>query len=228
LTYHDRQSPQRGSQVARTRRHRAEQHALEHIDELLVLWRLGRSAGAAASSLGLPVAPSHRVIVRHASDTDRAARRANLAAAHTRARTYSDHDIVRALQRVTLDLGRTPHAKEYGARARRLGCPSLQTVLNRMGSWTAALRAAGLAAPAPPHARERRWTTEACWRALRRAVSELDAIPTVARYDTHARDRDDLPCPATIRNRLGRWSAITAQLAAERDGGGVAARAPRA
>jgi hypothetical protein len=227
LTYDDGGSAQRGGPVAQTRRHSAEEDVLARVDELLVLWRLGRSTGAAASTLGLPVAPTQRVIARHASDADRAARRANLAAAHTRATTYSDHDIVRALRRVATDLGRAPHAKEYGAHARRLGCPSLPTVLNRMGSWTAALRAAGLAAPAPPHARSRRWTADACWTALRRATFELDAIPTVAGYDEHARDRDDLPSPATIRNRLGRWSVLTAQLVAERDGAGEAARAPQ-
>jgi hypothetical protein len=39
----------------------------------------------------------------------------------------------------------------------------------------------------------------------------------VLSYERHAAGRRDLPSSATLRNRLGRWSAITAQLAAERE-----------
>jgi hypothetical protein len=206
-------------EIALARRQSAERDAHARIDELLALWRGGGSAVAAASALGLGAAPSRRVIARHASDADRAARRASLAAAHVRAPTYSDRDIELALLQVAGELGRAPHAKEYSAHTRALGGPSLPTVLNRLGGWTAALQAAGLTpAGAPPRSRARRWTADACWTALRQATRELDAIPTVAAYDGHARGRDDLPSPATIRNRLGRWSAIAAELAAERDG----------
>jgi hypothetical protein len=65
--------------------------------------------------------------------------------------------------------------------------------------------------------RRRRWTDGACWQALRRVVDELGEIPTVLSYERHAAGRDDLPSSATLRNRLGRWSAITARLAAERE-----------
>ncbi len=70
---------------------------------------------------------------------------------------------------------------------------------------------------APAAARARRWTDSACREALRRVVDELGAIPTVSAYDRHAAGRPDLPSSATLRNRLGRWSAIAAQLAAERE-----------
>ena len=46
-------------------------------------------------------------------------------------------------------------------------------------------------------------------------VSELGEIPTVLSYERHAATREDLPSSATLRNRLGRWSAITTRLAAE-------------
>jgi Sigma-70, region 4 len=46
-----------------------------------------------------------------------------------------------------------------------------------------------------------------------RAVVELGGIPSVATYETYAAGRDDLPSAATVRIRLGRWSAITARLA---------------
>jgi hypothetical protein len=213
------------NQVAHARRSRAEQRALARLDELLALWRAGGSAAGAASALGLQAVYCRRVIARHATDTDRAARRARLAAARTRTKTYTDSDIIRALLQVAARLDRAPGAKEYAALARELGCPSLPTVLNRMGGWTAALQAAGLTpAGTPPRARTRRWTADACWAALRQVVAELGAIPTVAGYDRHARGRDDLPSPATIRNRLGRWSTITTRLAAD----AAAPQAPRA
>ena len=58
-----------------------------------------------------------------------------------------------------------------------------------------------------------------------RSVAELGEIPTVLSYERHAADRADLPSSATLRNRLGRWSAITTQLAAERALAGHAQRA---
>jgi hypothetical protein len=111
-------------------------------------------------------------------------------------------------------LGRVPTAKEYGALARELDCPSLTTVLNRMGGWTNAVRAAGLiSASTPARTRSRRWTTATCWAAVLQVVAELGEMPTVIAYDSHVAGRADLPSSATVRNRLGRWSAITTQLA---------------
>lgn len=66
-------------------------------------------------------------------------------------------------------------------------------------------------------ARSRRWTDEACWRALRSVSRELGEIPSVCGYERHAAHRHDLPSPATIRNRLGRWSSIVTRLAAEHE-----------
>ncbi len=66
-------------------------------------------------------------------------------------------------------------------------------------------------------ARERRWTEDACWEALRRAVDELGEVPSVLAYERFAASRTDLPSSATVRNRLGRWSALTARLLAQRE-----------
>jgi hypothetical protein len=203
-------------QVAEMRRRRAEARAHGRVDELLALWRAGRALADAADALSLQAAAARRVIAASATAADRAARKASLAAARPAANTYSDADIVLALRRVAAHVGRAPRAKEYAALRRQLGGPSLPTVLNRMNGWTTALRAAGIASPrAAPRTRSRRWTVDACWSALRTVVAELDAIPTVAAYDRHARDRDDLPSSATVRNRLGRWSTITTTLATD-------------
>jgi transcriptional regulator with XRE-family HTH domain len=201
--------------IAEARRRRAEAQAEARIDELLARWRAGQPPRVAASELGLQAAACRSTIERFATDADHAARKASMAGARW-TQTYSDRDIILALVSVAGRVGRVPSAKEYALHARDLNYPSLPTVLNRMGGWTQALRAAGLAtASAPSRTRKRRWTETACWRALRRVVGELGEIPTVLAYERHAAGRPDLPSSATLRNRLGRWSAITTQLAAQ-------------
>ena len=203
--------------VAEARRRRTAQLAESRVDELLALWRSGAETGSAASSLGLQAAACKSTIARFATEVDKAARQASLSGARG-VQTYSDRDILVALRAVAAGLGRVPSAKEYAITARGLDLPSLPTVLNRMGGWTRAVRAAGLTPLAPSGAaRRRRWTEGACWAALRRVVDELGRIPTVLSYERHAAGRPDLPSSATVRNRLGRWSSITAQLAAERE-----------
>jgi transposase len=204
--------------VADARKRRTAQEAEARVDELLALWRSGAQAASAATALGLQAAACRSTIARFATEVDKAARRASLSGARG-TQTYSERDILVALRAVAAGLGRVPSAKEYALLARGLELPSLPTVLNRMGGWTSAVRAAGLtplAKPSTPR-RRRRWTDSACWEALRRVVDELGEIPTVLSYERHAAGRHDLPSSATLRNRLGRWSTITAQLAAERE-----------
>jgi transcriptional regulator with XRE-family HTH domain len=218
--------------IADARRRRAEAQAEARIDELLTRWRSGQPPRVAASELGLQAAACRSTIERFATDADRAARKASMAGARW-VQTYSDRDIILALVSVSTRVGRVPSAKEYAAHARELNYPSLPTVLNRMGGWTNALRATGMApVTAPMRARKRRWTDEACWKALRKVVRELGEIPTVLAYERHAAGRPELPSSATLRNRLGRWSSITTQLAAQSQlagearerSGGLAAR----
>jgi AraC-like DNA-binding protein len=203
--------------IAEARRRRAEAQAEARIDELLARWRTGEQPRVVASELGLQAAACRSTIDRFATDADRAARKASMAGAR-RALTYSDRDIILALTSVATRVGRVPSAKEYAAHARSLDYPSLPTVLNRMGGWAHALHAAGMRPlTTSARTRPRRWTDEACWVALREVVAELGEIPSVLGYEHHAAGRADLPSSATLRNRLGRWSAIAAQLAAQRE-----------
>lgn len=203
--------------IADARRRRAEAQAEERVDELLALWRAGEQPRSAADKLGLQAAACRSTIERFATDVDRAARKASMAGAR-RIQTYSDRDIILALTSVGTRVGRVPSAKEYAAHARVLHYPSLPTVLNRMGGWTHALNAAGMKPLATPsRGRRRRWTEESCWAVLRSVVDELGEIPTVLAYERHAAGRPELPSAATLRNRLGRWSSIAAQLAAQRE-----------
>jgi AraC-like DNA-binding protein len=199
------------------RRRRAESQAEARVDELLTRWRAGEQPRSAASALGLQAAACRSTIERFATDVDRAARKASMAGSRS-VQTYSDRDIIVALTSAATRVGRVPSAKEYAALARTLDFPSLPTILNRMGGWAYALRAAGMEPlSSPGRARKRRWTEEACWAALRRVADELGEIPTVLAYERHAAGRPELPSSATMRNRLGRWSSISTQLAAQRE-----------
>ena len=201
--------------IADARRRRAEAQAEARIDELLERWRAGEPPRVAASEFGLQAAACRSTIERFATDADRTARKASMAGAR-RAQTYSDRDIILALVSVAARLGRVPSAKEYAVHARELQYPSLATVLTRMGGWTNALQATGMRLiRTPVRPRRRRWTEDACWSALREVVRELGESPTVVAYERHAAGRAELPSSATLRNRLGRWSSITTQLAAD-------------
>lgn len=201
--------------IAVARRRRAERLAEERIDELLAFWRAGEGPASVATKLGLQTVACRATIERFATDVDRAARTVTLAGARA-APTYSDSDITLALTSAAAQLGRVPSAKEYAAVARSSRLPSLATVLNRMGGWSSALTTAGLRTVAPARPRSRRWTEEACWDAVRRAVDELGKIPSVLAYERFAAGRSDMPSSATVRNRLGRWSTLAARLAAQR------------
>jgi hypothetical protein len=203
--------------VAEARRRRAERQLEERAGELLARWRAGEEMTRAAKALGLSVVACRTAIERYGTEADRVARKTSLARTRAVTPRYTERDIIAAVSAVAANLGRVPRVKEYVALARELGLPCLTTVANRMGGWTNAVRATGLRPVSiPPRARPRRWTAEACWAAMHRVVDELGQIPTVGRYDRHTADRPDLPSSETVRLRLGRWSAITTQLAAER------------
>ncbi len=203
-------------EVAAARRRRAERRLRARMTTLLALWREGEESDVIAETLGLTRAACRSAIATWSTEADRAARRASLASMVQSASTYSEDDIVAAVRAVAVQLGRVPSARDYSAAAKSLDLPSLGTVHNRMDGWTNALRAAGMRPlGSRTRGRTRRWTEEACWEALRRARAELGAVPTLQAYERYAAARDDLPSPATVRKRLGRWSAIAARLAAE-------------
>ncbi len=214
--------------IADARRRRAEAQAEARVDELLTRWRTGEQPRSSATALGLQAAACRSTIERFATDQDRAARRASMAGGRS-VNTYSDRDLILALTSVATRVGRVPSAKEYAALARECNYPSLPTILNRMGGWARALRAAGMEPISQPaRARRRRWTEQACWAALRDVVVELGEVPTGLGYERHAAGRDELPSSATLRNRLGRWSAITTKLTAQREPAGDRTARPAA
>ena len=126
--------------------------------------------------------------------------------------TYSNDDLIRAIRRVANELGGVPSSTKYQRSARSLGLPSVPTITNRFGTWTAAVRAAGMTPNTGNATYHQRWSPDACWRALTNLTAELGAPPTMDQYELLAAGNDDLPSPMTVRNRLGLWSSVAARL----------------
>ena len=203
--------------IAEARRRRAEAQAEARIDELLALWR----AGDAAAQRRQRARPAGRRLPQHdraLRDRRRPAPRAGPAwpARAARRRTPTATSSSRC---ASVAARARPRPERQGVRAARARAelPSLPTVLNRMGGWTraAARRRHGRrSAPPTPRAHaplDRRGVLGGAARASStssarsRRCSPTSATPP---------GRPELPSSATLRNRLGRWSSITTQLAA--------------
>jgi DNA-binding CsgD family transcriptional regulator/ribosome-associated toxin RatA of RatAB toxin-antitoxin module len=183
---------------------------------ITALFREGAEIADIAAMIGTRAQAVREFIGEEATAADRAARRAERIAAKSPVEPqYSHGDLIAAIVRVSEELGRVPSSGAYQREARRIGLPSLPTVANRFGSWSAAVRAAGMTPVAGRGEYIRRWSADACWRALRRLSAELGSPPTAQQYELLAASNDDLPSLATVRNRLGRWSTIVARLHAE-------------
>ena len=182
--------------------------------EVLSAWRSGIGPASVAARLGIPPSCVSAVIDSHATVADRSARRRAQSERASRARRrFSDETLLEAVRGAADWAGRVPSIADYAEFARSSDLPSLDTIGLRFGGWNGALRAAGMT---PRHARRRvsprRWTDAACLEALDRLVQELGELPSITRYEELAKGRPDLPSPATVRNRLGRWKLVALRL----------------
>jgi hypothetical protein len=177
-------------------------------------FRAGRAVSDLARELGLSRPAADAVVRTSATPADRAERKRSNSETRHHSR-YTHEDLVRAVESVEQHVGRVPSSQDYRELAGDLDLPSLPTVCKRFGTWTEAVRAAGMAPnPAPRSNYTRRWTEDACWHALVGLMGELESMPTADQYDVLASARDDLPSLATVHNRLGRWSEVTSTLLA--------------
>lgn len=200
-----------GDRARRERTERQREAAWGAREQILREFRRGVASAETARRLGIPSGAVKDVVDEIAESSDRAARRSNRIA--TSRPIYSDEELLDAVREIASRYGRAPTSPEYARIASTDGLPSLPTVHKRFGSWNAALNAAGIHVQTPRKPYTRRWTEAACWRALKRLVVELGAVPTADGYDTMAQLDDELPSLATVRNRLGRWSSVTGELA---------------
>jgi DNA-binding CsgD family transcriptional regulator len=180
-------------------------------EEILRAYRRGDRPEQIAREVDIASSAVRALLDTAITPADRAHRRANRHKGG--AQQFSDEDLIAAVREVADRYGRTPTTTEYSRAAAGGMLPSLPLIHNRLG-WRETVARAGLT-PRGSLRREyhQRWTPEACRHALRRIVVETGEVPTVAQYETLAQLDDTLPSSATVRNRLGRWSTVTADLA---------------
>jgi hypothetical protein len=101
--------------------------------------------------------------------------------------------------------------------------PGAQAVQVRFGSWVRALQAAGLRTnPSSPIAHRYRFDAEACVRAVRSMMDASGGVPTTMGYAlAAAASGGGLPSVATVRHRLGSWSAALRAAAESSSGAGM-------
>jgi hypothetical protein len=184
--------------------------------EILARFRAGDHPPQVANELGLNQQAVWRVVRELASDADRTARARVLA--DRRQPRFSDAKLLDGLVRVARRLGWVPSDAEYDGLASELRLACSTTLYHRFGGWQCALDAAGLEAP-PPRRWRVRWDATECWQALESVSGELGDPPRYRRYKELARRRDDLPSAGVVRNRLGLWSQIAAELTRRTHGG---------
>ena len=186
--------------------------ARERCAEILERYRQGVDPQLIARELGLDQRAVKRVVRELRTEADRTARARDLAG-RQRPR-FSDSELLDGLRRVAHRVGWVPTGAEYERLAAGMGLASGRTVLGRFDGWRNALAAAGLEAPA--QLRWSRWDQAACWRALESVADQLGDPPRYRRYLELSRRRDDLPSAGIVRERLGLWSQVAAELTRRR------------
>jgi len=191
--------------------------AAQGRDDALARWRAGAPVGEIARETGLSTRAVRRLLECHASEADRAIRRAALnRRSRAGAPRYSDADLIAAVRRVAAALGRAPGAAEYGELARELRLPSLSSIQARLG-WATALRSAGFAPVSavrgghPP-----RWSEADCWEAVAQVAGSIGHAPSIREYARASRGDPERPSAATVSQRLGGWGAVRLGLAGQR------------
>src|SRR5205807_7216871 len=116
---------------------------------------------------------------------------------------WSDAELVGILRAEAQRLGRRPRRTDFAIAT--VDRPHYQTFAHRYGSWTTALKAAGLIGQAASWrdlAGSRRWTREEVIRALLAKSRQLRRLPM---RDDFAKASDSAPHYRTIATVFGTW-----------------------
>jgi len=109
---------------------------------------------------------------------------------------HSNAELLDTLRDLADELGRPPTVQELLARP---GLPAPAAYVNRFGSWSSALEAAGLETI---YRRPPAYTDEQLLQALRDLAAKLGRTPTGREMQA----RRDLPSPRTCQIRFGSWN----------------------
>lgn len=120
--------------------------------------------------------------------------------------TYSDDDLLDALRAAAADLTGPLSVKAYEAHQQQVGGPTYARIIQRLGSWNAALARAGLETRSVTRGYARRWSEEDLVAVVRRFLDESGSA-SYAAYDAWARTEPGAPSAQTVRNHFGGWGA---------------------
>jgi hypothetical protein len=190
--------------VARRSQERA--RAEQHADRLLEAYRQGRDLSVAAREFGISRPEADAVLRERITANDRALRESRSKRTGAQPRV-GDEALLEGLRRAAID-GQPPSRAEYERYARSANLPGPQTVMNRFGTWTEAIAAAGMTPTVRRRTYVRKWDAARCTEAALAVGREFGRWPSVVEYERFAGSRDDLPSSATLRTRLGAWTAI--------------------
>lgn len=119
-------------------------------------------------------------------------------------RRYTDADLIAALRTVASDGLLSGSTYQRSASSR--GLPTRVTIVNRFGTWTRALAAAGLnPTPMEGPPGQRQYPDADILGAVRAAAA--DGATTFDGYMLWAQQREGRPSGSTVRLRFGTWSA---------------------
>ncbi len=189
-------------------RERAEAEARR--DDVLQAFRRGDTAAQTARLLQLKESAVRELLLTRLTPTDRVVRRGNRPRPNEP--RYSDEDLIAAVRDVGQRYGRAPTSGEYVQAAAGGMLPSMPTITNRIG-WRRAVELAGFDARRQVRSYSRRWTEQTCRQALRCLVVETGEVPTSQQYQSLSQLDDSLPSYATVRQRLGPWAKVAAEMA---------------
>lgn len=130
---------------------------------------------------------------------------------------WSDDEILSAIRSIAVDgiANKVAYDAKYATEPRG-SMPSLPTIINRYGLWSAAAQAAGLRTTRKmsglPYSN--RMPAEGCLLAVEECAAELGRLPSYAEYEEWAK-LTGAPSGALIRIRCGRWMAVIEIIAAQ-------------
>ncbi|MGH9894647.1 MAG: homing endonuclease associated repeat-containing protein [bacterium] len=129
---------------------------------------------------------------------------------------YTDDEVLECLRVASKELGGVLTSVAYSDFARGRAFqdgrpwPTHQTAFLRLGSWRAALEAAGLQSnPSSAIAGRQLFDEAHCIDAILEVERAVGHLPSVREYEAYARKMEGmLPSSSTIRHRFGSWQRV--------------------